>query len=113
MLPLVATSGALLSSHPFTSTRAARPTMMATELAEPAPPEGFVWATFDQPAVEVGDSGRSPAASMAVAEPEVEARKVMWEPTPSVMEQTAMKKFQKSVGIEGGYDALWKWSVDN
>ena len=29
------------------------------------------------------------------------------------MEQTAMKKFQKSVGVEGGYDALWKWSVDN
>jgi len=37
----------------------------------------------------------------------------MWEPTPSVVETTAMKKFQRSVGVEGGYDELWKWSVEN
>jgi len=41
------------------------------------------------------------------------ARKVMWEPNPATVEQTAMRRFQRSVGVEGGYEELWKWSVDN
>jgi len=37
----------------------------------------------------------------------------MWEPTPEQVEQTAMRRFQRQVGVEGGYDELWKWSVQN
>ena len=45
------------------------------------------------------------------------ARKVLWEPKPEVMEQTAMRRFQHAVrggrGVEGSYEELWKWSVEN
>ena len=41
------------------------------------------------------------------------AREVMWEPTPEVAEKTSMMRFQRSVGVDGGYEELWKWSVDN
>ena len=40
-------------------------------------------------------------------------RKVMWEPTPAAVEQTAMRRFQQSVGVDGGYDELWRWSVEH
>ena len=40
-------------------------------------------------------------------------RKVMWKPNPEYVETTAMKKFQKEVGVEGEYEDLWKWSVEN
>ena len=33
--------------------------------------------------------------------------------TPSNPEATAMYQFQQSVGIEGSYEELWKWSVEN
>ena len=45
------------------------------------------------------------------------ARKVLWQPKPEVMEQTAMRRFQHAVrggrGVEGSYEELWKWSVEN
>ena len=48
---------------------------------------------------------------------EAGARKVLWEPKPEVMEQTAMRRFQHVArggrGIEGSYEELWKWSVDH
>lgn len=48
---------------------------------------------------------------------EAGARKVLWEPKPEVMEQTAMRRFQHVVrggrGVEGSYEELWKWSVEN
>uniref|UniRef100_A0A7S1UQ32 AMP-dependent synthetase/ligase domain-containing protein n=1 Tax=Grammatophora oceanica TaxID=210454 RepID=A0A7S1UQ32_9STRA len=38
----------------------------------------------------------------------------MWEPTEKYMKETAMYKFKESVGIvDGGYEELWKWSVEN
>ena len=40
------------------------------------------------------------------------AREVMWTPDPAMVEQTAMRKFQRSVGVEGGYDELWKWYAE-
>ena len=42
-----------------------------------------------------------------------EGNKVMWTPTEASVEQTAMRKFQKELGVDGDYDALWKWSVEN
>ena len=39
--------------------------------------------------------------------------KILWEPTEEFIEQTAMKRFQDAVGVEGGYNELWKWSVEN
>lgn len=51
----------------------------------------------DVEAVKVADTGR----------------KVMWKPNPEYVETTAMKKFQKEVGVEGEYEDLWKWSVEN
>merc|ERR1719326_2532714 len=51
-------------------------------------------------------------ASAAPATEET-ARQVMWTPREEMMDQTAMRKFQKEVGVDGGYDELWKWSVEN
>jgi hypothetical protein len=60
---------------------------------------------------------RAPSVRMATAAPPADAavsgRKVMWEPDPEAVEKTAMRAFQRSVGVEGGYEELWKWSVDN
>ena len=41
------------------------------------------------------------------------ARKVLWTPSPEAVEATEMRRFQREVGVEGGYDELWRWSVDN
>jgi acetoacetyl-CoA synthetase len=38
---------------------------------------------------------------------------VLWTPDPVKVEETAMKKLQKQVGVDGGYNELWKWSVEN
>ena len=55
-----------------------------------------------------------PPASAVAAAPAVAAgRKVMWEPTPAAVEQTAMRRFQQSVGVDGGYEELWRWSVEH
>jgi acetoacetyl-CoA synthetase len=40
------------------------------------------------------------------------SKEIMWEPTLSYMEETAMYKFKTSVGIKDGYEELWKWSVE-
>jgi len=37
---------------------------------------------------------------------------ILWEPNEEYVETTAMKQFQKAVGVEGGYEELWQWSVD-
>lgn len=37
--------------------------------------------------------------------------KILW--TPSQPEESTMHKFKDSVGVDGGYEDLWKWSVDN
>ena len=59
------------------------------------------------PCVRHGGAGvcmvASPPADTAAG------REVLWEPKPEVVETTAMRKFQKSVGVDGGYDELWKW----
>ena len=57
---------------------------------------------------------RHPPVSAVAAAPAVAAgRKVMWEPTPAAVEQTAMSRFQRSVGVDGGYEELWRWSVEH
>ena len=38
---------------------------------------------------------------------------ILWTPDPGKVEETAMKKLQKKVGVQGGYNELWKWSVEN
>ena len=41
-------------------------------------------------------------------------RKVLWEPNPEEVEKCQMRQFGKKVGVkDGGYEALWKWSVAN
>jgi len=50
------------------------------------------------------------AASPAETE---EGRKVMWTPDPEEVEKTAMRRFQRGVGVDGAYDELWRWSVEN
>ena len=44
---------------------------------------------------------------------ETTERKVLWQPSPEQIEASAMRAFQQSVGVEGGYEELWKWSVEN
>ena len=57
---------------------------------------------------------RHHAAAMVAAEPaEAVGRKVMWEPNPDYVETTAMRRFQRELGVEGGYEEMWKWSVEN
>jgi acetoacetyl-CoA synthetase len=41
------------------------------------------------------------------------ANEIMWEPTIEYMKETSMYKFKESIGIDGGYEDLWKWSVEN
>ena len=48
----------------------------------------------------------------ATVEPAI-GNEVMWEPTSEYMEQTSMYQFKESVGIKGGYEELWNWSVQN
>ncbi len=38
---------------------------------------------------------------------------ILWTPDPKNVEETAMKKLQQQLGVEGGYNELWKWSVEN
>ena len=39
--------------------------------------------------------------------------KILWEPSIDYMKATMMYKFQEAMGIEGGYDDFWKWSIEN
>lgn len=52
-------------------------------------------------------------SAAVAAPPEAPSRKVLWEPKEEVMEQTAMRCFQREVGVDGSYEELWKWSVEN
>ena len=38
---------------------------------------------------------------------------IMWRPDPKAMSDTAMARLQKEVGVDGSYDDLWRWSVEN
>ena len=40
-------------------------------------------------------------------------RPVLWTPDAASVEASAMKGFQRRVGVEGGYEELWRWSVDH
>ena len=48
----------------------------------------------------------------ATVEPTV-TNQIMWEPTMEYMRETSMFQFKEFVGIDGGYEDLWKWSVEN
>lgn len=39
--------------------------------------------------------------------------KILWEPSAAFIEETAMYRFQRAMGVTGGYDELWKWSIEN
>ena len=51
-------------------------------------------------------STAAPEETMVATENEV-----LWEPTKEYMEETSMYKFKEFLGIEGGYEELWKYSV--
>jgi acetoacetyl-CoA synthetase len=38
---------------------------------------------------------------------------VLWQPSPERVERAWLTRFAESVGITGGYDELWRWSVDD
>ena len=44
---------------------------------------------------------------------EYNGAEIMWQPDATAMSETAMAKFKRDVGIDGSYDDLWQWSVDN
>eukprot|EP00629_Pelagomonadales_sp_RCC1024_P008331 CAMPEP_0119280572 /NCGR_PEP_ID=MMETSP1329-20130426/22950_1 /TAXON_ID=114041 /ORGANISM="Genus nov. species nov., Strain RCC1024" /LENGTH=697 /DNA_ID=CAMNT_0007281167 /DNA_START=116 /DNA_END=2206 /DNA_ORIENTATION=- len=39
------------------------------------------------------------------------AREALWTPDAAYADTTPMADFARSVGVDGGYEALWKWSV--
>jgi acetoacetyl-CoA synthetase len=41
------------------------------------------------------------------------SNKLLWEPSTEYVEETAMYAFQQAMGVKGGYDDLWKWSIEN
>ena len=56
------------------------------------------------------------AAAASSSTPVVEAsveNKILWSPNPERMNETAMARFQQAMGVSGGYEELWKWSVGN
>jgi acetoacetyl-CoA synthetase len=38
---------------------------------------------------------------------------VLWQPTPERAAHSWLARFQQDVGIDGDYDALWRWSCDD
>jgi acetoacetyl-CoA synthetase len=56
-------------------------------------------------AVDTAQEAKSPASE------DKAFNKVMWQPSKEFMKDTAMYQFQQSVGVEGTYEDLWKWSV--
>jgi acetoacetyl-CoA synthetase len=39
--------------------------------------------------------------------------KILHQPSRDTMKSTAMYRFQEQVGVSGGYNELWKWSIEN
>jgi acetoacetyl-CoA synthetase len=39
--------------------------------------------------------------------------KLLWEPSAERLERATMTRFARTVGHEGGYDELWRWSVED
>jgi acetoacetyl-CoA synthetase len=39
--------------------------------------------------------------------------KLLWEPSAQRVERATITRFARAVGREGGYDDLWRWSVDD
>ena len=60
----------------------------------------------------VGPGPRAGGPPRVAARRRAAARDVLWTPTPEAVEATAMRQFQKHVGVAGDYEALWRWSVD-
>jgi acetoacetyl-CoA synthetase len=90
----------------------------------------FVWITahlasaFHAPmlsmSVKFARSTRHPMVALPVETDEDEQttaamtgnrNQIMWEPSKEYMESTMMYKFKQEMGIQGGYEELWKWSV--
>ncbi|KAH8063676.1 synthetase [Aureococcus anophagefferens] len=61
-------------------------------------------------AFTVPHARRPHVALRSVATP---ARETLWTPTAATVEASAMKAFQRAVGVDGGYEELWSWSVAN
>src|SRR3954467_12095586 len=36
---------------------------------------------------------------------------LLWEPSPERLAAARLTRFAERVGVDGGYDALWRWSV--
>jgi acetoacetyl-CoA synthetase len=41
------------------------------------------------------------------------AEKLLWRPTPERIERATITRFARTVGREGPYEELWRWSVDD
>ena len=50
-------------------------------------------------------------ATLEKEAPSLVQNKELW--SPSQAEDTAMFRFKETVGVKGGYEELWEWSVKN
>ena len=41
------------------------------------------------------------------------APEILWRPSPARVAAAWLTRFQREVGVEGGYEELWQWSVDD
>jgi acetoacetyl-CoA synthetase len=68
---------------------------------------------FHTPFVPVTRIKGGGALFSSTVEEATTANEILWTPDPAMVEQTAMKKLQRQVDVEGDYNELWKWSVEH
>ena len=64
-------------------------------------------------ASSVTKNAEAKSSSSHQKEEEGSSNKIMWEPSEDYKKQTLMYQFQQAMGIGGGYEELWQWSVDH
>lgn len=79
------------------------------------PVSGFAFAPRSSHSFTTTSLSSTTAPEETVTSPETTTRQneIMWEPSLDYQKQTNMYKFQQSLNIEGGYEELWKYSVEN
>src|ERR671937_2951559 len=55
---------------------------------------------------------RAPVAVL-IRLPAMGRHKLLWEPSAERIERATITRFARTVGHEGGYDDLWRWSVED
>jgi len=63
--------------------------------------------------VDDGETTEEKEVMTTTPTPMKKENQILWTPDPIKMKETAMKRLQTQVGVEGGYNELWKWSIKN